>query len=223
MTKRECRKQFRAICRKYDNKTQMISGKSLPEFIRLCNNYIQLAGRAIVLSPTFRLTDRGGENYHQARRALRDVTDIIASTPSDTCPVSLEQLSQAYLDLLKAELQAGVVRIPCVCSPYRPDANVRSNYGAWKVNYSPELIAITPIDSLEALAEHFADYLLSNKRCDLLTFEFKHSVTEEEFPWIQEVAIQMAELFNQYFIEEFEDKQYDQEYQHRDDWDPMGI
>lgn len=223
MTKRECRKQFRTICQKYNNKIQMISGKSLPEFIRQCNNYIQLAGRAIVLPPTFRLTDKGGENYHQARRALRDITDIIATSPSDTCSVSLEQLSKAYFDLLKAELQAGFVRVPCICSPYQPDANVRSNYGAWEVNYSPELIAIKPMVSLEALAEHFADCLLSNKRCDLLTFEFKHSVAEEEFAWVQEIAIQLSELFKQYFIEEFKDKQYDREYQHRDDWDPLGI
>ena len=74
MTKRECKKQFKTICQKYDNKIQSISGKSLPEFVRPCNNFIQLAGRAIVLSPTaYLLASKDNEYYHRARHVLLDV------------------------------------------------------------------------------------------------------------------------------------------------------
>lgn len=224
MTKRECKKRFRSACRKYNNQVRSISGQYLPGFIRQCNNYIQLAGRAIALVPTAYLsTSKNNGYYRRAQRALRDAIGVVTTSPSDACAISVEQLSAAYLNLLRAEMQLGTIRVACISSPYKSDTNVRSHYGSWNINYSPLIVEIAQMDSVEALAQHFADCLLSNRQCNLLTFDFKHSVKEEDFPVIQEMAIEMAECFNRYFIKEFEERQYDTEYQHRDDWDPLAL
>ena len=131
------------------------------------------------------------------------VSAVITSSPSDTCAISMEQLSMAYLNLLRAEMQLGTMRIPCTVSPYDSGANVRSHHGAWDINYSPTITVVTPMTSVKAIAEHFANCLMSNKRCTLLTFDFKRKVNEEDLPKIQEMAIEMVGVFNEYFIKEY--------------------
>lgn len=135
-----------------------------------------------------------------------------------------EEIFPVYQKILKPELRHGLVRFMYRQEHYKKDTKVKSKYGNYILNYSPELTFISdPPESADAFAEVCADYCAGDKPCCVMKVYIGREIKEEEVPDISSMMREVMSIINNYSIAEYKKKRNNSEYQYRNDWNPADF
>lgn len=228
------------------SKVFAVHGAMLPR-IKKCDNFIQLAGKSVLLysTPKHIPYDQNPQYwnarnelhdlyYHEIEAEIHRIYNEYAHLPKDEFNQLLQSRSEelynryygrlvkAYVALLKAEAQLGCVRVPVTYHRYRENTKVSSHYGKWDINYSPVLSTVpTPsTDVFKSTAQLFAKTLLNQEHYSTITVQLTAPVHEQDYVKTHMLMQQFCNDYNLYLAEEFEEKKDDIHYRHRDDRDP---
>ena len=245
MTLKELEKKWGALQKDIPARVTAVTGTALPH-ISLCSNEKQLAGRAIALHTFPGGTLTGNDALENARGEVMrilymEIPDVKNSLTPDTSNMSEEEkpkalimmkaslfarffnnLTQAYVNLMTIEASMGCVRVPVILNHLHQDANVKSYYGEYEVNYSPVVheVQLTGADAIEQTARLFAAAYIKEEPMSVITVKCNKAIRPRDYLLVQSVISELCELANVYAQEEFEKKKNSEEYQHRFDDNP---
>lgn len=228
------RKKFTKLCKKHNLTIDYIwsCGFDLPSFSHLCGGTDCFVGRGIYLYNSF-YTNPDNKDIEEKRNILKD---IIASRIYDKEDEMIhqgidsnkrkellynlfyEELKAAYINVLKEEEKLGIYRFACTLKRFSEESLVVSKHNSEKkINFSPRLIQFEDFSDIETLAARFAEAVLKKQSCFLFSIIIKNT---SNYKNVNLFARKLISEFNIFFIDEFNKCKNNQEYQHRNDFNP---
>lgn len=223
-----------------------IHGQFLPP-VRKCENYMMLAGRAIMLHnmPKYIPHDKH-QDYWKAHTTLQNLYSMniqaeeyrlyeqYRDIPEDALDELLQKRREewynryyglfcdAYEVLLREEAKLGCVRVPAKYRRLRKDTFVTSYYTSKQINYSPMLTQAYSFETntIRETAKIFAKALLQHQACGVISVQMHRPLRETEYAAAQTQMHRICDVYNLFLTEEFEKKQTKEPYRHREDDDP---
>lgn len=248
MTLKELEKEWEILRKDIPAKVTAVEGTHLPK-VSLCHNVMQLAGRTIALSSFPGGTLTGNDSLENARAEVKkiiylELPEMRKQLTPDTAGMPEEDkrktriatnmelfarfynnLTQAYVNLMTIEASMGCVRVPVMLSRLHQDAEVKSYFGDYTVNYSPVMHEpqLTGANAIELTARLFATAYIKEESMSVITVKCHKAIQPRNYMLVQSVLSEFCELANAYAQAEFEDKKNDEKYQHREDLNPMML
>ena len=237
--KENLEKKIQKIFRKYNYQPIAICGEwdCFPKEFMCFRNTFRLAGRCVYLSnsdilATNFVPDDDQENReeseekceaHDKLHALLHKFDDGNYAEKETL---MKEIVSAYYSALSQELKYGLVRLPYTSQHLSSDTKVKSRHGDYMINYSPSVLELERVNGenvLEKMSERFARAYVDNIPCLLMKVYFDRSVEEGEVAKIGEMMTEVVKEINKFQKKEYMKEKDNEEYQHRDDWDPASF
>jgi hypothetical protein len=131
------------------------------------------------------------------------------------------QIHDSYKDVLTEELKHGLVRVYYLKQPFNESAEIKSNHGDWKLNYSPKVFnVLEPAegDILNSCASLCAKSFLEPLPCYTFKLYLGKEANENDIIKLSMMMNEIMNVLNHYSIKEYSKKRNNNKYRHRNDF-----